>query len=406
MNHETVRETWTKRVERWRQSGLSAAFAREHGLNQKSLRWWRIRLDNEAQERRRRRQPRRHRCDLAPGPARRPTDHRSRSSRSARNRPRAPIRIVVVGRRGSRRARVRRDDARSRARRAEGARAIPTSVRIFVCAERRDMRRSFDALALVIREGLSLDQAARSSCSRASAATASGPLVRSQRLLHRLYKRLHRASFELPDIGAHRTPRSTPRARDAASRRRKVIMSDWPCRAIAHRSSRRAWRASTDREETRAARAALHDRRAVSATSIALYLRRWRGASFELGIMSSKSERLPSSDDQLSLAVLSVVLSERQQADLDAALRGGEGGRAGGPSANLHAEVADRAQAASGLPALASDQDPPPEVEKKGSMPSSRSVRTSARPSSVGRHRSSSRVSFAQSSFRDQVAVR
>ena len=50
MNHETVRETWTKRVERWRQSGLSyAAFAREHGLNQKSLRWWRIRLDNEAQ---------------------------------------------------------------------------------------------------------------------------------------------------------------------------------------------------------------------------------------------------------------------------------------------------------------------------------------------------------------------
>lgn len=51
MSREAVRETWTKRVERWRQSGLSyAAYSREHGLSEKSLRWWRIRLDEEAAE--------------------------------------------------------------------------------------------------------------------------------------------------------------------------------------------------------------------------------------------------------------------------------------------------------------------------------------------------------------------
>ena len=34
---------------------------------------------------------------------------------------------------------------------------IPTTVRIFVCTERQDMRRSFDALALVVQERLVLD---------------------------------------------------------------------------------------------------------------------------------------------------------------------------------------------------------------------------------------------------------
>jgi transposase len=53
----------------------------------------------------------------------------------------------------------------------------------------------------------------------------------------------------------------------------------------------------------------------------ALYLETMeRCRKLELGILSSKSEKLPASDDQLSLAVLSVVLNERQQADLDAAL--------------------------------------------------------------------------------------
>lgn len=50
MDRKTARETWTKQIERWRQSGLSyAAFAREHGINEQTLRWWRIRLDQEAQ---------------------------------------------------------------------------------------------------------------------------------------------------------------------------------------------------------------------------------------------------------------------------------------------------------------------------------------------------------------------
>jgi hypothetical protein len=34
---------------------------------------------------------------------------------------------------------------------------IPSQVRIFVCTERQDMRRSFDALALAVRERLALD---------------------------------------------------------------------------------------------------------------------------------------------------------------------------------------------------------------------------------------------------------
>ncbi len=34
---------------------------------------------------------------------------------------------------------------------------IPGQVRIFVCTERQDMRRSFDALSLAVRERLALD---------------------------------------------------------------------------------------------------------------------------------------------------------------------------------------------------------------------------------------------------------
>jgi hypothetical protein len=39
------RETWAKRVERWRESGLSAAeFAAEIGVTPKSLSWWKWQL--------------------------------------------------------------------------------------------------------------------------------------------------------------------------------------------------------------------------------------------------------------------------------------------------------------------------------------------------------------------------
>jgi transposase len=76
---------------------------------------------------------------------------------------------------------------------------IPSSVRIFVCNEPQDMRRSFDALALVVRETLVKDPQ-------------SGALFvfvnkRANRLKVMwfeqngyciLYKRLHRARFVLP----------------------------------------------------------------------------------------------------------------------------------------------------------------------------------------------------------------
>jgi transposase len=53
----------------------------------------------------------------------------------------------------------------------------------------------------------------------------------------------------------------------------------------------------------------------------ALYLETMeRCRKLELGILASKSERLPENDAQLSLGVLSLVLNERQQAELDAAL--------------------------------------------------------------------------------------
>jgi hypothetical protein len=48
MEHET-RETWSKRVERWKESGLSSKeFASELGINAHSLLWWKWRLAAEA----------------------------------------------------------------------------------------------------------------------------------------------------------------------------------------------------------------------------------------------------------------------------------------------------------------------------------------------------------------------
>jgi transposase len=45
MKDPTIRHTWAKRVERWKDSGLSAkAFAAELGINARSLTWWRWQL--------------------------------------------------------------------------------------------------------------------------------------------------------------------------------------------------------------------------------------------------------------------------------------------------------------------------------------------------------------------------
>ena len=94
---------------------------------------------------------------------------------------------------------------------------IPTSVRIFVCTERQDMRRSFDALALVVRESLSLDPE-----SGALFVFASKRSNRAKVLWfdHNgyciLYKRLHGALFELPESSDAERPLATIDARALA----------------------------------------------------------------------------------------------------------------------------------------------------------------------------------------------
>jgi hypothetical protein len=61
MKDPAIRDTWAKRVERWKESGLSAKeFAAELGINARSLSWWRWQLSKsdalgEGPRRRRRR---------------------------------------------------------------------------------------------------------------------------------------------------------------------------------------------------------------------------------------------------------------------------------------------------------------------------------------------------------------
>jgi transposase len=78
---------------------------------------------------------------------------------------------------------------------------IPATVRIFVCAEPQDMRRSFDGLALAAQEHLGEDPQRgavfvfcnkRRDRLKALWFDANGYCI--------LYKRLHRAHFELPEL--------------------------------------------------------------------------------------------------------------------------------------------------------------------------------------------------------------
>ena len=95
---------------------------------------------------------------------------------------------------------------------------IPAQVRIFVCTERQDMRRSFDALALAVRERLDLDPESGALFVFASR--------RSNRIKvlwfdHNgyclLYKRLHRATFVLPEATESTRPLATIDARALAT---------------------------------------------------------------------------------------------------------------------------------------------------------------------------------------------
>jgi transposase len=95
---------------------------------------------------------------------------------------------------------------------------IPTSVRIFVCTERQDMRCSFDALALAVRERLSLDP---ESGALFVFASKRGNRIKVLWFDHNgyclLYKRLHQARFELPEATASDRPLASIDARVLAA---------------------------------------------------------------------------------------------------------------------------------------------------------------------------------------------
>ena len=77
---------------------------------------------------------------------------------------------------------------------------IPGSVRIFVCAEPQDMRRSFDGLALAAREVLGEDpQSGALFCFTNKRHNRLKVLWFDHNGYCMLYKRLHRARFLMPD---------------------------------------------------------------------------------------------------------------------------------------------------------------------------------------------------------------
>ncbi len=94
---------------------------------------------------------------------------------------------------------------------------IPTSVRIFVCTERQDMRRSFDALALAVTERLALDPQSGALFVFASKRGNRLKVLWFDRNGYCiLYKRLHNARFELPEPGRSDRPMATIDARTLA----------------------------------------------------------------------------------------------------------------------------------------------------------------------------------------------
>jgi transposase len=95
---------------------------------------------------------------------------------------------------------------------------IPSNVRIFVCTEPQDMRRSFDALALAVRDRLALDP---ESGALFVFSSKHGNRLKVLWFDHNgyciLYKRLHRALFKLPEGGTTERPLVAIDARSLAS---------------------------------------------------------------------------------------------------------------------------------------------------------------------------------------------
>jgi hypothetical protein len=62
---KVTREEWAKRVERWKDSGLSLGeYSREVGISASSLKWWRWRLEADANATPGKRRPRKYRSGL------------------------------------------------------------------------------------------------------------------------------------------------------------------------------------------------------------------------------------------------------------------------------------------------------------------------------------------------------
>jgi hypothetical protein len=62
---KVTREEWAKRVERWKDSGLSLGeYSREVGISASSLKWWKWRLDADANPTESERRPKKYRRGL------------------------------------------------------------------------------------------------------------------------------------------------------------------------------------------------------------------------------------------------------------------------------------------------------------------------------------------------------
>jgi len=84
---------------------------------------------------------------------------------------------------------------------------IPSSVRVFVCKEPQDMRRSFDGLARAARDVLGQDpQAGALFCFVNKRANRLKILWWDRNGYCLLYKRLHRAVFVVPEVVDHAPP--------------------------------------------------------------------------------------------------------------------------------------------------------------------------------------------------------
>jgi transposase len=91
---------------------------------------------------------------------------------------------------------------------------IPSSVRIFVCTERQDMRRSFDGLALCVQQRLALDPQSGALFVFASKRGNRLKVLWFDRNGYcLLYKRLHGSRFVLPEAPSSERPLATIDAR-------------------------------------------------------------------------------------------------------------------------------------------------------------------------------------------------